>query len=187
MKSPITLQAYTQRQGHDVGGVRPVMIPCDSGEWFCRHDVERLAEALQNTQHNVDYLADRVPEVQHNGMMQLSQQLAEAQELLRGTQEKLGKALERNSAQAGQMDTLQRAVDNLDSERKALRDEIARRDAAAGEPVVMLPARFKPEVTCLLGMYKPVMQQADDGNWLNRNAVLGALADAGVKCEVSRG
>lgn len=37
-------------------------------------------------------------------------------------------------------DTLQRAVDNLDAERDVLRAEIARRDAAAGEPAFYIAA-----------------------------------------------
>ncbi|KQN56755.1 hypothetical protein [Erwinia sp. Leaf53] len=76
--------------------------------------VNDLQAEVAAKQQNVDYLADRIPETQHNGMMQLSHQLEEAQALLRHTQDKLGKALLRNSEQAVQL---------------------ARRDAATGEPI----------------------------------------------------
>lgn len=41
-----TLQAFKQRQGHDIGGVRPVMIPDDEGEWVSRHDAEHQIERI---------------------------------------------------------------------------------------------------------------------------------------------
>lgn len=41
------LQAFKQRQGHDIGGVRPVMIPDDAGEWVSRHDAEHQIEQLE--------------------------------------------------------------------------------------------------------------------------------------------
>lgn len=59
----------------------------------------------------------------HNGMMQLSNKLEAAER-------------ERDELRAGR-DTLQRAVDNLDAERDVLRAELARRDAAASEPVAL--------------------------------------------------
>lgn len=40
------LQAFKQRQGHDIGGVRPVMIPDDAGEWVSRHDAEHQIERI---------------------------------------------------------------------------------------------------------------------------------------------
>lgn len=40
------LQAFKQRQGHDIGGVRPVMIPDDAGEWVSRHDAEHQIEHI---------------------------------------------------------------------------------------------------------------------------------------------
>lgn len=43
----IKLQAFKQRQGHDIGGVRPVMIPDDAGEWVSRHDAEHQIEQLE--------------------------------------------------------------------------------------------------------------------------------------------
>lgn len=59
MKGFPHLQAYTQRHGHDINGVRPVMIPSDDGMWLSRLDVEQL--------------------LHHNGMMQLSHKLAAAE------------------------------------------------------------------------------------------------------------
>lgn len=41
-----TLQAFKQRHGHDIGGVRPVMIPDDAGEWVSRHDAEHQIEHI---------------------------------------------------------------------------------------------------------------------------------------------
>lgn len=38
---------YKQRQGHDINGVRPVMIPDEAGEWVSRHDAEHVAEQLK--------------------------------------------------------------------------------------------------------------------------------------------
>ena len=42
----IKLQAFKQRQGHDIGGVRPVMIPDDAGEWVSRHDAKHQIERI---------------------------------------------------------------------------------------------------------------------------------------------
>lgn len=47
MDKGIKLQAYKQRHGHDINGVRPVMIPDESGEWVSRFDAEHIAEQLQ--------------------------------------------------------------------------------------------------------------------------------------------
>ncbi|MFP2514014.1 hypothetical protein [Buttiauxella agrestis] len=47
MDKGIKLQTYKQRHGHDINGVRPVMIPDESGEWVSRHDAEHLAAQLQ--------------------------------------------------------------------------------------------------------------------------------------------
>lgn len=46
MDKGIKLQTYKQRHGHDINGVRPVMIPDESGEWVSRFDAEHLAEQL---------------------------------------------------------------------------------------------------------------------------------------------
>lgn len=40
-------QSYTQRLGHDISGVRPVMIPDDDGDWVDRHTAEHLVYMLQ--------------------------------------------------------------------------------------------------------------------------------------------
>jgi hypothetical protein len=55
-----------------------------------------------------------------------------------GAANALGSLIEQLEAahqRIAESDTLQRAVDNLDAERKALKSELARRDAAAGDPV----------------------------------------------------
>lgn len=50
MDKGIKLQAYKQRHGHDINGVRPVMIPDESGDWVSRFDAEHLAEQLARAQ-----------------------------------------------------------------------------------------------------------------------------------------
>ena len=50
MDKGIKLQAYKQRHGHDINGVRPVMIPDESGDWVSRFDAEHLVEQLTRAQ-----------------------------------------------------------------------------------------------------------------------------------------
>jgi len=48
-ESNYKFQAYKQRQGD---GVRPVMIPDDSGEWVHYHDIEHLVLQLKRVQES---------------------------------------------------------------------------------------------------------------------------------------
>lgn len=101
MKSPINLQAYKQRLGHDIDGVRPVMIPADDGVWFSRSEVELAFH--------------------YNDMMRLPNKLEAAER-------------ERDEMKG----SLKAAAVNAETwMKRALKAEmeIARRDAAAGEPV----------------------------------------------------
>ncbi len=50
LEAPRKFQTYKQRHGHDINGVRPVMIPDDAGEWVNRFDAEHLAEQLKRAQ-----------------------------------------------------------------------------------------------------------------------------------------
>lgn len=59
MDKGIKLQAYKQRHGHDINGVRPVMIPDESGEWVSCHDAEHLAEQLERAQSRITELEGR--------------------------------------------------------------------------------------------------------------------------------
>lgn len=59
LEATIKFQAYKQRHGHDINGVRPVMIPDDSGEWVNRHDAEHLAEQLKRAQSRIAELEAR--------------------------------------------------------------------------------------------------------------------------------
>lgn len=50
LEAPRKFQTYKQRHSHDINGVRPVMIPDDSGEWVNRFDAEHLADQLVRAQ-----------------------------------------------------------------------------------------------------------------------------------------
>lgn len=51
-------QAYSQRYGHDINGIRPVMIPDEHGEWVSRHEAEHMAERLKLAQSRIAELID---------------------------------------------------------------------------------------------------------------------------------
>lgn len=47
MTKPTRLQRYTVRLGHDVNGIRPVMIPDRKGEWLNQNDVAHQLHVLE--------------------------------------------------------------------------------------------------------------------------------------------
>lgn len=47
MTKPTRLQRYTVRLGHDVNGIRPVMIPDGKGEWLNQNDVAHQLHVLE--------------------------------------------------------------------------------------------------------------------------------------------
>lgn len=53
------IQTYKQRLGHDINGVRPVMIPDDSGDWVNRHTAEHLANLLLSANKRIAELEKR--------------------------------------------------------------------------------------------------------------------------------
>ena len=62
-------QCYAQKMGHDIGGVRPVMIPDHSGDWVSRHDVEQLTELLRQANKRISELEARevvIPTIWHH-------------------------------------------------------------------------------------------------------------------------
>jgi hypothetical protein len=54
----LKFQAYSQRYGHDINGIRPVMIPDEHGEWVSRHEAEHMAERLKLAQSRIAELID---------------------------------------------------------------------------------------------------------------------------------
>lgn len=92
MDKGIKLQAYKQRHGHDINGVRPVMIPDESGDWVSRFDAEHLAEQLQRAQRANTAQDDHI------------NQQAERIESLEKKNAALGRELSRYSLTPGQAD-----------------------------------------------------------------------------------
>jgi hypothetical protein len=55
----LKFQAYSQRYGHDINGIRPVMIPDEHGGWVSRHEAEHMAERLKLAQSRIAELEAR--------------------------------------------------------------------------------------------------------------------------------
>lgn len=106
MKSPINLQAYKQRHGHDIDGVRPVMIPSDDGMWFSRSEVELAFRSNGMTDEDKRQIVE-----EYDAAMCASN--------------------EAGYAGITAADTIRYLIQRAE----AAEEEIARRDAAAGEPV----------------------------------------------------
>jgi hypothetical protein len=64
LEAPRKFQTYKQRHGHDINGVRPVMIPDDAGEWVNRFDAEHLVEQLVRAQQESKEQSARIEELE---------------------------------------------------------------------------------------------------------------------------
>lgn len=88
-------QTYKQRLGHDINGIRPVMIPDDSGEWVNRHAAEHLAEQMERTKQEKSHLEFRLKNVQDAFLagderaLRAERRIAYLEKTLRGTEETL--------------------------------------------------------------------------------------------------
>lgn len=90
-------------------------------------------QKLVKAQQDIDYLADRVPEVHHNGMMQLSQQLAETRRQLEAAQRERDEAVLLRLEVSG---ALSSATDRYEKAEAEIKRRDAQEPAAANHPAI---------------------------------------------------